>query len=124
MRRSECFSRKWKRTNKIQRKTIGEQEYLISYDIEEIDKRNEFLKGLKPNNSQYTQPQKKLDLTPERLAHRKEIVERLLSDYRKMEHTEWYESRTQKEETDMQRIANIINKNRILQVDDGKERSK
>lgn len=103
-----------KKAVNIQRGIEGGMSYTISYDIEELEKENGFIKQLNPNNPIYTQPQKKLDLTPEQLAHRKEIVERLISDYRKMEHTEWYESRTQKEETDMQRIANIINKNNII----------
>ena len=103
-----------KKATNIQRGIEGGMVYTISYDIENLEKENGFRKQLDPNNPQYTQPQKKLDLTPEQLAHRKAIVERLITDYRKMEHDEWYESRTQKEETDMQRIANIVNQNSVI----------
>lgn len=103
-----------KKAINIQRGIEGGMSYTISYDIEELAKENSFKKQLNPNNPIYTQPQKKLTLTPEQLAHRKEIVERLITDYRKMEHNEWYESRTQKEENDMQRIANIVNKNDVV----------
>ena len=103
-----------KKATNIQRGLEGGLQSTISYDIEEVRKENHFKQQLDPNNPIYIQPQKKLDLTPKQLAHRKEIVERLILDYRKMEHDEWYESRTQKEENDMQRIANIINKNDII----------
>ncbi len=103
-----------KKATNIQRGIEDGMVYTISYDIENLEKENGFRKQLDPNNPQYTQPQKKLDLTPEQLAHRKAIVERLITDYRKMEHDEWYESRTQKEETDMQRIANTVNQNSVI----------
>lgn len=103
-----------KKATNIHRSVEGEQTYTISYDIEELEKKNKFRKQLDPNNPMYTQPQKKIDLTPEQLTHRKEIVERLIVDYKKMEHDEWYESRARKEETNMQRIANLVNKNDII----------
>lgn len=103
-----------KKAVNIQRSVEGGMSYAISYDIKKLEKENEFRKQLDPNNPMYTQPQKKINLTPEQLAHRKEIVERLIADYKKMEHDEWYESRAQKEDTDMQRIANVVNKNEII----------
>lgn len=103
-----------KKAVNIQRSVEGGMSYAISYDIKKLKKENEFRKQLDPNNPMYTQPQKKINLTPEQLAHRKEIVERLIADYKKMEHDEWYESRAQKEDYDMQRIANVVNKNEII----------
>lgn len=103
-----------KKAVNIQRSVEGGMSYAISYDIKKLEKENEFRKQLDPNNPMYTQPQKKINLTPEQLAHRKEIVERLIADYKKMEHDEWYESRVQKEDTDMHRIANVVNKNEII----------
>jgi len=103
-----------KKATNIQRDIEGGMSYTISYDIENLEKKNEFIEQLNPNNTIYTQPQKKLNLTSEQLTYRKAIVERLITDYRKMEHDEWYESRTQKEESDMQRIANIVNKNNLI----------
>ena len=103
-----------KKATNIQRDIQGGMTYTISYNIEDLEKNNNFRKQLDPNNPIYTQPQKKIDLAPEQLAHRKEIVERLITDYKKMEHDEWYESRKQKEDTDMQRVANIVNKNEII----------
>ena len=103
-----------KKAVNIQRSVEGGMSYAISYDIKKLEKENEFRKQLDPNNPMYTQPQKKINLTPEQLAHRKEIVERLIADYKKMEHDEWYESRVQKEDTDMHRIAKVVNKNEII----------
>lgn len=103
-----------KKAVNIQRSVEGGMSYAISYDIKKLEKENEFRKQLDPNNPMYTQPQKKINLTPEQLVHRKEIVERLIADYKKMEHDEWYESRVQKEDTDMHRIANVVNKNEII----------
>ena len=103
-----------KKAVNIQRSVEGGMSYAISYDIKKLEKENEFRKQLDPNNPMYTQPQKKINLTPEQLAHRKEIVERLIADYKKMEHDEWYESRVQKEDPDMHRIANVVNKNEII----------
>lgn len=103
-----------KHATNIQRSIDGGQVFTISYDIEELKKENNFKKQLDPTNPMYTQIQKKISLTSEQLAHRKEIVERLIADYKKMEHDEWYESRAQKEDTDMQRIANVVNRNEII----------
>lgn len=103
-----------KKANNIHRSIEGGLIYTISYDIEDLEKKNDFRKQIDPSNPIYTQPENKIDLTPEQLSHRKQIVERLIKDYRKMEHDKWYESRIQKEDTDMQRIANIVNKNEII----------
>ena len=39
-----------------------------------MDKKINFRKQLDPNNPIYAQPKKKIDLTPEQLTHRKEIL--------------------------------------------------
>lgn len=108
------LAEKGKKAVNIQRSIQGGLAYAVSYDIEELEKENDFRKQLNPNNLIYTQPQKKINFTPEQLTHRREIVERLIADYKRMEHDEWYESRLQKEDSDMQRIANVVNKNEII----------
>lgn len=108
------LSEKGKKATNIQRGVQGGIAYTISYDIENLERTNDFDNQLDPNNPIYTPLQKKLDLTPEQLAHRKEIVERLIAYYKKMEHDKWYESRVQRESSDMQRVASIVNKNDII----------
>lgn len=103
-----------KKATNIHRSVEGKQIYTISYNIEDLEKKKDFRKQLDPNNPIYTQPQKKINLTPDQLAHRRKIVERLIADYKKMEHDEWYKIRAQKEDSDMQRIANVVNKNEII----------
>lgn len=103
-----------KRAVNIQRCIEGGLAYAVSYEVKELEIKNKFKQQLDPDNPIYTPLQKKLELTQEELARRKEIVERLIEDYRKMEKDEWYKKRVQNEEGDMQRIANIVKKNEII----------
>lgn len=115
------LSESGKKATNIQRGLDGGISPTISYDIEDLEKKNNFKKQLDPNNPMYTQPQKKIDLTPEQLTHRKEIVEKLITDYKKMEHDEWYNSRKEKEDTDMQRVANLVRSNGIINSINGQD---
>ena len=108
------LSENGKKATNLQRSIVGGLSYTISYDVEDLRKNHNFMKYLDPNSPEYTKPQKKLNLTPEQLAKRKAIVERLITDYRMMETDEWYKTRAEKEETDMQRIAYIVNNNKLF----------
>lgn len=103
------LSENGKKATNIHREIDGGQIYSISYDIENLDRRNDFQKSLDSQNPQWTQPAQKIELTPEQKANRRTYVEKAIQYYNMMEHDEWYQHRVEKEDTDMQRVANIVN---------------
>ena len=103
-----------KKATNIQRGLDGGMALTISYDIEPLEKKNEFKEQLNPNNSIYTQSKKKLNLPPDELAKRKEIVEKLITYYKKMEHDDWYAQRKEDEDINMKRVADTVNKNQLI----------
>lgn len=61
-------------------------------------------------NTLFTQPKSKIKLTPEQILKRKKIIEKLIANYRKMEHDNWYQERKEQEEKDMRRVVRYVNK--------------
>lgn len=98
-----------KKAANIHRSIEGGQFYTISYDIEDLEKKNEFRKSLDPNNPIYTQPPKMQILTLEQKANRRAYVEKAIQYYNMMEHDEWYQHRIEREDENMQRVAKIVN---------------
>ena len=93
----------------------------ISYDLID-DSKGKFLQSLNPNNPQYTQNSPKVILSPEDRAKRRAYVEKAIQYYDMMEHDAWYQQRIEKEEKNMQRVANIVNNNgQISTVKNGPE---
>lgn len=82
----------------------------VSYQLTE-KARNHFIDSLNPNNPQYTQNSPKVVLSPEDRAKRRAYVEKAIQYYDMMEHDAWYQQRIEKEEKNMQRVANIVNNN-------------
>ena len=90
----------------------------ISWHLED-KARNEFIESLNPNNSEYTQNEEKVILSPEKAAHRRAFVEKAIQYYNMMEKDEWYNERIEKEEDNMKKIANIVNGNgRVKKIKD------
>lgn len=103
------LAEKGKKATNIQRSIEGGMTYTITYDIINLEKKNEFIKRLDPNNPMYTQPPKKQILTPEQKANRRAYVEKAIQYYNMMEHDEWYRHRIEREDENMQRVAKIVN---------------
>lgn len=108
------LAEKGKKAVNIQRSIQGGMAYDVSYDIEELEKENEFIKSLDPNNPMYTQPPKMKTLTPEQKARRRTFVEECISNYNKIEKDEWYQHRVEKEAINMQKVANIVNNHETM----------
>lgn len=98
-----------KKAINIQRSIEGKMAPTITYDIANLEKKNEFRKSLDPNNPIYTQPPKMQILTPEQKANRRSYVEKAIQYYNMMEHDEWYQHRVEREDEIMQRVARIVN---------------
>lgn len=93
----------------------------VSYQLTE-KARNPFIDSLNPNNPQYTQNSPRVVLSPEDRAKRRAYVEKAIQYYDMMEHDAWYQQRIEKEEKNMQRVANIVNNNeQISTVKNGPE---
>ena len=70
-----------KKAMNIQRGIEGKMAHTITYDITNLEKKNEFIKSLNPNNPMYTQPPKMQILTPEQKANRRSYVEKAIQYY-------------------------------------------
>ena len=100
-----------KKAINIKRGIEGGMAYTISYDLTNLEKKNDFKNQLNPKNPIYTQPTHPLVLTEEQKANRRKYVENALQYYDMMEHDDWYKRRVEREEKDMQFVANIVNNN-------------
>lgn len=92
--------------------------YTIQYSLENKP-RNKFVESLQNQARQEAHTKSVATISPEVLARRKVKITQLLEDYGKIETDEQYQVRLEKEDKNMQRVANIINNNLdMLRIND------